>query len=372
VTQVAAAAVARGGSLPAGTYAYTVVARRMAGQTSKATSETSAAVSATVTVGSAVTISWSPVADADEYLVYGRTPGTLNRYWKTTAPFFTDTGAAGTSGTPAKATRWSVKNLFELKNGQDVLIEGNVFENLWIADQAGYAIVLTPRNQNGRAPWTVVQRVTFRHNVVRHSAGGVNILGRDNLQPSHQTNHITVQHNLFEDLTAAIWGSGSRFLVLGGGLDAITIDHNTVLTTNNAVVWLYGAASTRVTYTNNMSAHNAYGIMGNGYAPGLTSLDAYLPGSVVTHNAFAGGNASKYPAGNYVPTMLGWQKGFVNFAAGDYRLSDASPLKRAATDGTDVGADIEKIGVETTVALTGASSPPLQPPKGVRVLRTSF
>jgi hypothetical protein len=371
VTRVAAAAVAGGGSLPAGTYAYTVVARRMAGQTSRATSEASAPVSAAVTAGGAVTISWSAVAGAEDYLVYGRTPGTSNRYWKTTALFFTDTGGAGTSGTPAKATRWSVKNLFELKNGQDILIEGNVFENLWVADQPGYAIVLTPRNQNGRAPWTVVQRVTFRNNVVRHSAGGVNILGRDNLQPSQQTNHITLQNNLFEDLTAAVWGSGSRFLVLGGGLDAITIDHNTVLTTSTGVVWFYGAANTRVAYTNNMSAHNTYGIMGDGHAPGVNSIDAYLPGSVVTHNALAGGSASKYPAGNFMPTMLQWQNGFVNFAAGDYRLSAASPLKRAATDGNDVGADVEMIQVQTGVALTGGSLPVLQPPSGVRV-RTSF
>ena len=75
---------------------------------------------------------------AEDYLVYGRAAGAENIYWKTTNPYLTDTGAAGTAGTPAKATKWAVKNTFELKNAQDVLIEGNVFENIWVADQTGY------------------------------------------------------------------------------------------------------------------------------------------------------------------------------------------------------------------------------------------
>ena len=43
--------------------------------------------------------------------------------------------------------RWSVKNLFELKNAQRVLIDGNIFENCWVDAQTGFAIVFTPRNQ---------------------------------------------------------------------------------------------------------------------------------------------------------------------------------------------------------------------------------
>src|SRR5262249_54283640 len=53
------------------------------------------------------------------------------------------------SGTPFGRT-WRIKNLFELKNAQSVLIDGNVFENNWIqADQQGFGIVFTPRNQSG-------------------------------------------------------------------------------------------------------------------------------------------------------------------------------------------------------------------------------
>lgn len=325
-SSVAAVAVPGGGSLPSGTYTYEVVARRPASQLVEAVSTPSAEVSAAVAAGGAVTISWAPVADAEDYLVYGRTAGGENMYWKTASPYFTDTGAAGTAGSPSKTgTKWSVKNAFELKNAQDVVVEGNVFEYVWVAAQSGYPIVLTPRNQDGGASWVVVQRVTFRHNVVRHTAGGVNILGTDNVNPSQRTNHIEIADNLFEDISKT-WGSGSRFLLAGDGPDAVTVDHNTVITDQSAIVALYGGSSTDPTpitgskYTNNMSAHNSYGIIGQNFGIGLPSINAYLPDGVVTANILAGGKASLYPAGNFFPTVDDWEANFVDYAGSDYHL----------------------------------------------------
>jgi hypothetical protein len=41
-----------------------------------------------------------------------------------------------------------VKNLFELKNAERVLFESNILENSWGGfSQAGFAILLTPKNQ---------------------------------------------------------------------------------------------------------------------------------------------------------------------------------------------------------------------------------
>ena len=74
---ITANAAVGGGSLPAGTYYYKVNARVAAGQTSKANSTPSAEVSATIAVGATggITISWTPVAGADDYVIYGRTSG---------------------------------------------------------------------------------------------------------------------------------------------------------------------------------------------------------------------------------------------------------------------------------------------------------
>ena len=60
-----------------------------------------------------------------------------------------------------EGTPWAVKNLFELKNARRVLVEGNLLEHNWPHAQNGFAILFTPRNQDGRAPWSVVEDVTF-------------------------------------------------------------------------------------------------------------------------------------------------------------------------------------------------------------------
>src|SRR5207248_6099170 len=107
----------------------------------------------------------------------------------------------------------NVKNLFELKNAQRVVVDGNIMENNWLAAQAGFAIVLTPRNQDGACPWCTVQQVQFTNNLVRHVSSGFNILGTDNLHPSGILNNVTIRNNLFEDVSTAYGGYG-RFMLI--------------------------------------------------------------------------------------------------------------------------------------------------------------
>jgi hypothetical protein len=350
-------AVAGKGSLAAGTYGYMVVAQAAADQGNVAQSSPSAEVLAAVSAGGAVTISWTAVPGASGYVVYGRTPGGENMYWTTATSSFTDTGSTGTAGTPGSGTVWYVKNLFELKNAQDVLVEGNVMEDLWIAAQSGYSILFTPRNQGGYTPWAVVQRVTFQYNLVRHISGGINILGYDD-NPSQQANHITIRENLFQDMGSA-WGAGSRPFLVGASPDSVTIDHNTILTDDSAIVYLYGGSETapapitNFVYTNNMSAHNDYGIDGSSFAPGWSSINAYLPNPSILANVLAGGPASQYPAGNFFPATTDWQANFVNYAAADYHLVAGSPYKNAGTDNTDLGANIDAITAQTAITLSG-------------------
>ena len=359
-TNVVATAAPGAGSLAAGTYYYTVQARVPAGQTNIATSTTSIEVSATVTAGTtgAVTISWTPVAGAQDYLVWGRTSGKPSMSWKTTGPSFVDKGVAGTSGSPASGTLWLVKNIFELKNARHVLVEGNVFENNWVAGQPGFAILFTPRNQSGTAPWVVVQDATFRYNIVRHTAGGVNILGTDNIAPSRRTNNISITNNLLEDVSST-WGSGGRVFQVSDGADRVTIGHNTILTTDSTIVWFYSAPMTSFEYTNNMSLHNAYGINGSGSSSGQAAINTYAPGSIVCANVLAGGKAKLYPVCNYFPTAAEWFAGFKDYAAGDYHLQPEFAAKYPSTDGPDLGADIETINAMTGTALSGRRESPL-------------
>ena len=66
----------------------------------------------------------------------------------------------GVGGNP-----YIVKNLFELKNAQRVLLEGNMFVNNWSGfTQGGEAWAITPVNQSGGAPNAFDANITMRYN----------------------------------------------------------------------------------------------------------------------------------------------------------------------------------------------------------------
>ena len=239
-------------------------------------------------------------------------------------------------GDPTYAgTPWAVKNLFELKIARRVLVDGNLFEYNWPHAQSGFAILLTVRNQDGSAPWSAVEDVTFSNNVVRHTASGINILGQDDNRPSQQTKRILIRNNLFEDIGGS-WGGGRLFQLLDGTAD-IVIEHNTALQTGN-VITAEGAPHTDFVYRYNITPHNAYGITGTGTGVGIQTLQKYFPSASVTHNVIAGGHAADYPPGNFFPASLD-EVSFVDRAGGHYRLRESSPYRRAGKDGKDIGVD---------------------------------
>jgi hypothetical protein len=235
----------------------------------------------------------------------------------------------------------NVKNLFELKNAQRVMVSGNIFENNWKAAQVGYSILFTVRDQDGTAPWSVVQDVEFSNNIVRHVASGVNILGADNLQKSAMSGRILVRNNLFTDVSGATYGGDGRFMLLNGGY-AITVDHNTIIQDGWSVVYAGDNAVQQLTLTNNIAPDYSWAIMGGGTSPGNGTIAKYFPNATILRGVWAGSNPGVYPTGNYYPANLS-AVGFVDMANGDYHLAASSPYRNAALDGTDVGADIDAI-----------------------------
>lgn len=250
-----------------------------------------------------------------------------------------------------RGERWQVKNLLEFKNAQRVLVEHNTLEHNWQAAQPGFAILLTPRNQDGRAPWTVVQDITFRSNIVRHAAAGFNILGVDNNAPSRQTRNVTLTHNLIVELDGGRWGGNGVALQIGDAPADLVIDHNTLMQNGNAIN-VYGKPVRGFEFTNNVVRHNTFGIKGDGRAAGLDTLQTYFPDAVVSHNLFGGGTASAYPAGNHFVSMAAWPLHFLDYARGDFTLSPASTYRTAARSGGAVGLDPDTI-LEATLAPLG-------------------
>jgi hypothetical protein len=237
--------------------------------------------------------------------------------------------------------KWSVKNLLELKNAQRVLIEGNLLENVWST-----ALLLTPRNQNRSAPWSVVQDVSFRNNIVRNVISGFVVQNSDDEASSQATKRIAVVNNL--------WFFTQTFLAKTSGpgpaLEDFLVDHNTAIPGGRSAYLIEGTmpAIVRFRLTNNVMGFGAYGIT---FPKVDEALAKWLPGGTIAKNALVsladtadgqGATRNRPPAIDQ--TMY---TSFPNAAAvginADGTLTEKSPARRAGTDGKDIGVDFEEL-----------------------------
>ena len=224
-------------------------------------------------------------------------------------------------GHPTYAGRhWSVKNLFELKSARRVTIDGNIFENNWVDAQAGSAILFTVRNQDGHAPWTTIEDVTFTNNILKNSPSAINLLGKDNLQPSQRAARIKISNNFFTGITGT-------FLTINGYPNT-TISNNTHFQSGN-IMTLYGDPSPDFVYENNITVRdsNGYGVKGDATGEGTIALGQFAPGYVFRNNVIVGASSSQYPKDNFYPGSLG-DIGFIAPENGDFRLSAKSKYKQ--------------------------------------------
>jgi len=261
-------------------------------------------------------------------------------------------------------TGFVVKNIFELKNVQRVLADGNVFQYDWGDGQNGIAILLTPRNQNGGCPWCGVSDITITHNLIQHAAGGFNIAGSDSPNVSQPTNRVLIQNNVMDDINGSTWNGNGRavqWLTNTGttsAADNITIDHNDGFA-DEACLYLGDSNTTQHgQWTNMMCNYALYGIIGNAVGSGTPALSKFVPNMVPNglYNdvVFIGGSGT-YPVGTTFSSMSAIQfTNYNNGNGGNYQLLATSPYHNAGTDGQDIGVwDWTTFNTKTTHALTG-------------------
>ena len=284
----------------------------------------------------------------------------------------------GVNSDPTKCVRFNtpgfcpfiVKNLFELKNAQRVLVEGNVMEHTWPGfTQHGAAVLFTPLSQGGKLgnPNATVADVTFRFNRVSHSASGIVIAEvAYEWGPPKLEARLSIHDDIFDDISPAYYNGdstavGLAFEIIQCGtcapLQDILIDHLTMLLQTPKRFMLIGAPEgkplERVIFTNNIvSTPREQSINGTGpNAPcgfrGTTPKDRM-------ENCFAAlrfeknaliGAAETWPKNNFFPRDAK-EVGFVrnnDLSQGDYHLAPTSRHKRAGTDGKDLGADIDAV-----------------------------
>lgn len=260
------------------------------------------------------------------------------------------------AGDPSFAgTRWTVKNLFELKSAQRVLVEGNWMENSWTDGQAGTGVLLTSTNQDGTCPYCVTQDVTFSSNVVKNTLLALVLIGHQNsgnrnLQPA-TIQRVVIRNNLFFPATRLF----SFFHEAGN----VTLENNTGFANNNTVVAIPEEEGLLPGYTfrGNIIERPGYGV-GIG-TEGNSFLTRFFPDFVWDKNVLINSSAgtdqprsnealqNSYPAGTVVVNGRNGA-GFVNISDVDrdyrgYALAPNSPLKGKGPNGKDYGVDFNEL-----------------------------
>lgn len=238
----------------------------------------------------------------------------------------------------------TIKNVLELKNARRVQIIGNIIENGLDCT----AITLTVRNQNGGAPWSTVEDVEIRSNIVRHAGAAINVLGQDNDHPSQEMKRVRIINNLFEDINHDRWGGDGYFLQIAGGQD-IRIEHNTAFH-SGTMIKAYGDVVEGFVFRSNILSYNLYGVWGDGVGVGLGAIVKYFTSEAFTNNVIVNGrgidaNEIQLPPHNFlVPNFNA--VGFRDQQGGDYRLAPSSRFKGKGANSPEVGCDLDALKKE--------------------------
>jgi hypothetical protein len=241
-------------------------------------------------------------------------------------------------------SQFTVKNLLEFKATKRAVVTGNIFENSPAKSQNGFALLITPRNQSGTAPWTVVSDIAVVGNTFINVGSGFQFLGSDAPNPSQLTERVLVRNNVF-GVTGLNGANGRVFQFSGGGSD-YTIDHNTIIDTSGpplssaSCVGMAESTNKKITnlvFTNNLSTRTDYGFFGSGVGQGTPALTANFSNWTFSKNVLVDAPGNIYPPGNFFPSGVASVR-FMNYAGGNYALGGDSPYKNAGTDGADIGA----------------------------------
>lgn len=275
-------------------------------------------------------------------------------------------GEAGFVGGP-DGNAFIVKNNFELKVGVRVLFEGNVLENSWGGfTQAGFAILLTPRN-GAPAPSTEVTDVTIRNCIVRHTGSGMQIANPPGEPaPSRAGERYSIHDLVFDDINEVRFEGHGNLVQLSmnpqpgtPALRHVKIDHVTAFP-RRVMLAIGGplpAQMSDIIFTNNLVSAGEYAVNSTG-APCSDAPHPRNPASIVSscfqsfefrNNVIVDSPPTVWPKNNFHANSAG-AAGVTKFnggVGGEYRVLPTSRYKGKGTDGKDIGADLDAIKAAT-------------------------
>lgn len=266
-----------------------------------------------------------------------------------------------------------VKNLFELKNAERVLVEGNIMDNTWGGfSQVGFAMLLTPKNP-GKCPACKVRDVTIRYDRIAHCGAAMNIANgiSDNGLAAQEGGQYSIHDIVFDDMKyeGCQGCNGDMFQIStsigspsGLLLHSVNIRHVTVATNRARAGWIIAGpmGQNNMTFQDNIvdAGTIGYANAGGGAAQCYFRqaiikgvLDRCWSSYHFDHNIIMNASpAHNWPSGNW-PIGGGEQVGFVNWRggiAGDYHLTVQSKFKGKASDGKNPGADMDMVNSLTS------------------------
>ncbi|MDB5254368.1 MAG: hypothetical protein JWL80_434 [Parcubacteria group bacterium] len=210
-----------------------------------------------------------------------------------------------------KSDSWIVKNLFELKVGERVLLEGNVLDGSWAGEQGGKAINLKSTTQDPIG-YSHTGDITIRYNLFRNIGAFISLVGIYP-GPAQPLNNVNITQNIVENINIPPY-TGDSFLFLIGAstpnIKNLSITHNTMTTSGplNAAMSLDPGSATDVEIRDNIFTAGTYGIKAPGKSSGTPSLDSGF---------------SNYSFVNNVLTTA----------------TDIASIQSLSSDGTNAGAD---------------------------------
>lgn len=255
------------------------------------------------------------------------------------------------------------KNQYEYKSAKNMIAEGNIFKTAWPAAQPGECFLFQSIDRNEWAsPWTEISSTTTRGNWCQNTSGmamfqlafaGVTNPNKNNL----------IENNLWTRLGS--YGGTGDFIRVQTGQQDISLRHNTI-------AGYYGWRGL-MTYIDQEDPLSPDGIR---YA----LADMILPNSAQLFSQSCASAAAKvtdltlgtFSVQNAASTSLNFDWSgcttvqniagaaastlFVDEAGGNYRVSPSSVAYHAASDGKDVGADIDYLDAMIDGVVPGTPS----------------
>ena len=251
-----------------------------------------------------------------------------------------------------------LKNLFELKFGARVLVEGNVFENYWPASGQKFALKMKSTSNGSADPTQEVSNVTVRYNYLKNCCSFFDAYDRDSAFPLVLANRFSIHDNLVDGIGNPAQPEAMT-TVCSIRASFVWVFDNTMIPHASASGYalLYGDPSVYGPFTDMLFQNNIGPRLSNGYrngnlAEGVVALTRW-PSCIANYNTLIGNpNLAVYPANTYKTASVA-TAGFVNAAAGNYRLSGSSPLLGTGLGGTDPGADIDLVEAAIAGTISG-------------------